>query len=202
MAKDFYAQTADIYDERKYNVRNVENIGNAIKSRIQLLPEMHIVDFGAGTGLLLEQIAPYVSKITAVDVSPAMNRVLAEKQENLPCELDIREVDLTSEVLIDRFDGIISSMTMHHIADIRSMFGQFYTMLKPGGFIAIADLDSEDGSFHTQDTGFIHAGFERDVIAAAASDAGFVDVSVDDASVVHKPHGDFPVFLLTGKRNS
>jgi 2-polyprenyl-3-methyl-5-hydroxy-6-metoxy-1,4-benzoquinol methylase len=99
-----------------------------------------------------------------------------------------------------QFDGIISSMTLHHIADIPALFRRFHLMLKPGGFIALADLDSEDGSFHTEDTGVCHFGFDRADIAALARTAGFIDVQVVDASVVQKPQGQYPVFLLTAQR--
>ncbi len=39
--------------------------------------------------------------------------------------------------------------------------------------IAISDLDKEDGSFHTEDTGLYHFGFERDAITSVANLAGF-----------------------------
>jgi hypothetical protein len=91
-------------------------------------------------------------------------------------------------------------MTMHHVQDIPAMFRKFRSMLKDGGFIALADLDAEDGSFHTEDTGVFHFGFDRDAFSGVASDAGFSKVDVVSASVIQKPHKDFPVFLLTGFR--
>jgi hypothetical protein len=41
----------------------------------------------------------------------------------------------------------------HHVRDIGAMFRRFHEMVNPEGFIAIADLDKEDGSFHTEDPG-------------------------------------------------
>jgi 2-polyprenyl-3-methyl-5-hydroxy-6-metoxy-1,4-benzoquinol methylase len=161
---------------------------------------MHIMDFGSGTGLLLEQIAPHVGKIIAVDVSPSTNTQLREKQSRLPCETEIQEVDLERAEIAGQFDGIVSSMTMHHISDVEAMFRKFHGMVKVDGFIAIADLDLEDGSFHTEDTGVFHTGFERAAIADLAAGAGFRSVVVSSASVVRKPQGDYGVFLLTGIR--
>lgn len=66
--------------------------------------------------------------------------------------------------------------------------------------IAISDLDLEDGSFHTEDTGVYHFGFDRAAFTNFAAEAGFQMVQVSSASVVHKPQGDFPVFLLTAMR--
>ncbi|MGA7179487.1 MAG: class I SAM-dependent methyltransferase [Thiobacillaceae bacterium] len=200
MSKDLFAHKAESYDENKGSVDNVDNIANSIIKSVDLKKSMHIMDFGSGTGLLLERIAPLVGKITAVDTSASMTKQLAEKRSRLNCKLEMMEVDLEKTEIDQTFDGIISSMTMHHIRDIDAMFAKFYRMLKPGGFIAISDLDKEDGSFHSEDTGIFHFGFERESIARAATRVGFKDVEVTTASVVHKPQGDFPVFLLKASR--
>lgn len=200
MTTDRFAHKAESYEQNRNRVENVENIARMIQHSVKLQPSMHIMDFGSGTGLLLEQIAPHVGKITAVDVSPSMNTQLREKQSRLPCETEILEIDLQRAEIEAQFDGIVSSMTMHHLRDVGPMFRKFHGMVKAGGFIAIADLDLEDGSFHTEDTGVFHTGFERAAIADLAAGAGFRSVVVSSASVVRKPQGDYGVFLLTGIR--
>lgn len=200
MSRDFFEHKAEVYDNDNNRVSNVENIANAIMARVGLTPNTHLMDFGSGTGLLLERIAPLVRKITAVDVSKSMNEQLAKKRTSLSCELNILEVDLENSVINEKFDGIISSMTMHHVKDIQAMFATFYSLLNEGGTIAISDLDKEDGSFHTEDTGVYHFGFAQEAIAKAATQAGFREVETVNASVVKKPHGEFSVFLLTAKK--
>lgn len=200
MSHDFFAQKAASYEQNPQRVDNVVAIGNAIKALVSLHPQMQLLDFGSGTGLLLQQIAPRVGKITAVDVSPSMNAQLRAKAAEIDCELEVLEQDLLQTPLQRQFDGIISSMTLHHIADIPALFRQFHRMLKPGGFIALADLDSEDGSFHTEDTGVFHHGFDRSLLSAEASAAGFSAVQIADASVVQKPQGQYSVFLLCAAR--
>ena len=202
MKIDRFAEKAGSYEQNQNRVENVANIASAILSAVELKRSMHLMDFGSGTGLLLEKIAPYVGKITAIDVSSAMNKQLQEKIDRLECEVDILEIDLARSSCDLQFDGIISSMAMHHVENIAAMFKKFYSMTKVGGFIAIADLDAEDGSFHTEDTGVFHHGFDRVEIARAASEAGFQSVQTALASVVHKPHGDFGVFLLSAVRPS
>jgi cyclopropane fatty-acyl-phospholipid synthase-like methyltransferase len=200
MSIDHFAHKASSYNQNQSRVGNVENIASAIVNAIKLDSSMHVMDFGSGTGLLLERVAPYVGKITAVDVSSSMNAQLHAKQNDLGCSIEIVEIDLEKSDFDGRFDGIISSMTMHHIKDIEAMFGKFYSMVRDGGFIAISDLDLEDGSFHTEDTGVYHFGFDRGEFARSAAEAGFQRVQISSASVVHKPQGDFPVFLLTAVR--
>ena len=200
MSNDYFELKAESYDKDSNRVSNVDNIANSILSSIPINKNMHIMDFGSGTGLLLERVAPFVKKITAVDVSEAMCKQLNEKIKNLDCEVEILQMDLTKTKLDMKFDGIISSMTMHHVKETQAMFNDFYRMLNDSGLIAISDLDIEDGSFHTEDTGVFHFGFDRKEFQDKAIAAGFKNVKIITASIDEKPHGKYPVFLLTGNK--
>ena len=202
MSKDYFKHKSKDYEKDRNRVNNVENIANAIKGHIEFKKTMHIMDFGSGTGLLLEKIAPLVRKITAVDISNSMNTELAAKSKTIDCELEILEMDLSESKPEKKFDGIISSMTMHHINDISAMFHNFYEMLDENGFIAISDLDLEDGSFHTEDTGVYHHGFEREEFLSFAKQAGFKNLEIMSASLARKPHGEYPIFLLIGYKSA
>ena len=210
MSQDLFAHKAQEYEANARRVATVQGIGRSLLSAIELHGDMHLMDFGSGTGLLLEQLAPRVGKVTAVDVSAAMNLELEAKRHRLPCELEILPLDLTCEPLDarleyarfdgPRFDGIVSSLTLHHVADIPALLVRFYALLPPGGFIALADLDAEDGRFHPDMSGVYHAGFAREQIRALAEQAGFSQVEICTASVAQKPWGDYPIFLLTARR--
>ena len=200
MANDYFELKAESYDNDEKRVSNVDNIANSILSSIAFNKNMHIMDFGSGTGLLLERVAPFVKKITAVDVSESMTKQLSEKINKLDYEVEILQLDLTKTKLDIKFDAIISSMTLHHIKDTQAMFNDFYRMLNDNGVIAISDLDTEDGTFHTEDTGVFHFGFDRKEFQNKAIAAGFKNVKIITASIDEKPHGNYPVFLLTGNK--
>jgi 2-polyprenyl-3-methyl-5-hydroxy-6-metoxy-1,4-benzoquinol methylase len=198
MAKDFFQHKANNYEQNTNRVQNVRNIANKTTQEINFDKSMNIIDFGSGTGLLLEQIAPMVKKITAIDMSPSMNKKLLEKKDILDCELEILQIDLATTKLEKKYDRIISSMTLHHIKDIKKLFTDFYTMLNDNGAIALSDLDTEDGTFHQEDTGVHHFGFNRDEILNIAKEIGFKDLKIQTASIIEKPYGTYPVFILTG----
>ncbi|MCP4179018.1 MAG: class I SAM-dependent methyltransferase [bacterium] len=200
MNKDYFQHKSNNYDLDKNRVNNVNNIANSILKKLKLDKTMHIMDFGSGTGLLLEKIAPFVDKITAIDISNSMNIKLKEKRNNLGCNLEILEMDLSKNKLDKKFDGIVSSMTMHHIKDIQMMFKDFYRMLNDNGVMAIADLDIEDGSFHTEDTGVFHFGFNRKAFLNSAKEAGFKNLKIASASIAYQPNGKYQIFLLTGNK--
>ena len=198
--KDFFSERAKDYDNEVARTNNVSTIAQTILKEIAFSKEMSIMDFGSGTGLLLTEIAPFVGKITAVDISEAMIAVLESKRKSIACPLEIVKMDLTTDTLNRKFDVIISSMTIHHIKDVLALFKKFYSLLKDNGTIAIADLDTEDGSFHTEDTGVFHCGFDREEFVQIAKSAGFKDIQIQNASTQQKPTGNYSVFLLTAKK--
>lgn len=198
--KDFFSHKAKDYDQLKSRTDNVNNIAQGILNEIAFTKDMSIMDFGSGTGLLLSKIAPHVQEITAVDISSSMNEVLRSKIDTINCKLDIAEMDLTKASLDKTFDAIISSMTFHHIEDIQELFNKLYSLVTTNGLIAIADIDKEDGSFHTSDTGVFHLGFERELFLNFANIAGFKDLKIQTVNVMEKPTGTYPVFLLTGRK--
>jgi len=197
---DLFAHKSKNWDMKSRRVTNARNIAELIVKNIKLNKEMEIMDLGAGTGLLGFFIAPFVRKIVAVDNSPSMLIEFENKCNEFQCETEAVEKDFSKETLDRKFDGIISSMTIHHLEEILALFHKLYAMLNDGGFIAIADLDTEDGSFHSDNTGVFHHGFDREALAAIAEEAGFKDVKFDTASTINKPHRDFTVFLLTARK--
>lgn len=198
--KDFFASKAQDYEKEVARTSNVANIADAILSQINYTKEDTILDFGSGTGLLTEKIAPYVKKIVAVDMSESMTKVLRQKALGFDCELDIIQEDITTMNIKQKFNSIISSMTIHHVKDIKKLFVQFYDILEEGGTIALADLETEDGSFHSIDTGVFHFGFDKDEFLSIAKSVGFKELNIQTVSVAKKPYGDFPIFLLVGQK--
>ena len=198
--KDFFAKKAKDYDNEISRTNNVANIVKLILKEVVYQKEMSIMDFGSGTGLLLSKIAPLVGKITAIDISKSMNEVLEMKKHSIDCTLDIIEIDLLIEDLNQKFDGIISSMTIHHVKDTIKLFEKFYSLLNINGTIALSDLDKEDGTFHKVDTGVFHHGFNRDDFVNIAKSVGFKNLKIQTVGFVEKPYGKYPVFLLTGNK--
>jgi len=197
--KDHFSIRADGYDTTDYRLKYVDEMAAAIRQTAPLNPEMTLLDFGAGTGLLTERLAPYVGKIIAVDISPSMITQLQEKAPDLPCRIETLRRDLTQDPLPElSVDGIVSTMTLHHIEAPRSLLHKLYTLLNPGGFIALCDIDTEDGTFHTLDTGVHHYGFEREHIKRWMEDTGYRDVKISDATIIVKPHGAYSAFIAYG----
>lgn len=91
-------------------------------------------------------------------------------------------------------------MTLHHIADVSALLSRLVSHLNPGGRVALADLDEEDGSFHEDRTGVLHHGFRRAHIQAWLEEAVFRQVHFGTTTVTHKEGKDYSVFLAKALR--
>lgn len=186
-------------------------VADAIRTAVPLDGSKRLIDVGAGTGLLGLALADDVGEVVLADPSAGMIEVATEKLGGLGVET-IRAIrhDLVADPPpADGFDVAVSLLVLHHIEDTHAALAAIRELLVPGGAIALADLDSEDGSFHSADAeGIHHRGFDRAAIASIARSAGFVDVHTRTATVIGEANaaderdddGTFPVFLLTGRR--
>lgn len=199
MSDLFHDKAAD-WDARPVPQQISEGVGAAMLDVLTLAPTATVMDFGAGTGLVAAQIAPKVARVLAVDVSPAMLAQLAAKPA-LQGKVETVCQDILSAPLGRQVDVVVSAMAAHHVQDTAGLFAALAAHLRPGGQLALADLDAEDGSFHPPGIeGVFHAGFDRAAIAAHAEAAGFSEVGFRTACTVEKEGRPYPIFLLTARR--
>ncbi len=196
---DHFQDRAKTWDKGDIRVNGAKTIANAIEKKIKLHKEMDILDFGVGTGLLGFEIAKATKKVYGVDTSAAMLEKLKEK--NTP-ELNITPFcqDIIEQPLEMSFNGLVSSMTLHHVQDLEAFFTTIHKNLHENGFIAIADLEIEDGTFHSDNTGVYHYGFKKEELSNVAKKCGFKDVVFENINTIKKTHREFGVFLLTAKK--
>ena len=194
---DLFADKAAEFDHQPVPVQISAGVSRALFAAVPLAADMTVLDFGAGTGLLCAKLAPHVARIVAVDISPAMLQQLEAKPE-LAGKVDIRCHDLLRAPLDVQADLVVSAMAMHHVADTAALFAALFAHLRPGGRIALADLDREDGSFHPPNTeGVYHDGFDRGALGALLSAAGFGGVRFETACEVQRDGRAYPIFLVT-----
>ncbi len=196
---DQAAATWDLSDRR---VQLARAVAEAISSRLSLSRAWSVLDFGCGTGLLTLALARNVGSITGADTSSGMLKTLAGKAEAQGISVGLQALDVTGAGnLGGPYHLIVSCMTLHHIADVPDLFRQFLRHLHPGGGVALADLDQEDGSFHEEASGVQHKGFAREQVKIWLEDAGFQEVRIETATTTHKGGRDYPVFLATAARD-
>jgi len=168
---------------------------------------MDVLDFGCGTGLLTLALQPFVCSITGVDSSSGMLEVFETKiKEQHLNNVKANNLDLDKgDALTGSYHLIVSSMTLHHVKNISPLLKQFYAILLPTGCLAIADLDLDDGKFHSNNDGIFHCGFDRAKLSKTFTEAGFNNVQDITAAEIEKETlnnemRQFTVFLMVGKK--
>jgi tRNA (cmo5U34)-methyltransferase len=189
------------WDRNQMHVDRASAIARSIEKAIPLNKSMKALEFGAGTGLLSFLLADRLAEITLMDNSPEMinvtNGKISGQQIN---HMKTVLTNLEQEEYPEHFDIIFSQMVMHHVGDVQGVLGKFYRMMNPGGYLALADLYTEDGSFHGD--GFTgHKGFDVDLLARDLKILGFKNISHQTCFTVQKVTDDgavknFPVFLI------
>ena len=194
---------AATWDADPRRLRLAADIFSALDRAVPLHPGMNALDYGAGTGLLTLALAPRVRHILAVDSSPGMLDVLQHKirAAGLP-HVETLRADFTQDPLPPGpFDLVASAMTLHHVADVDRLLRQFFALLAPGGHLALADLDAEDGSFHGHADGVFHLGFDRVVFAKQLAAAGFHGLRFDTAARTVKNGRSYAIFLAVARKS-
>lgn len=205
----YFDQSAATWDNEPRRIALMRAVGEAILREAQPTKEMDILDYGCGTGLVSLFLLPHVRSVTGADNSSGMLEVLGKKiAETGLLNMKTIRLDLERDILPpDRYHMLVTSMTMHHIADTGKILRAFHGLLIPGGTLCIADLDTEPGVFHGPEAaGSVHHhGFDREELKRQLADAGFRQAHDVTAFTVHKPITGgalhpFPVFLLVARR--
>jgi ubiquinone/menaquinone biosynthesis C-methylase UbiE len=200
VATDF-DEKAQTWDEDPTRVERARAAADAVRSAVALKPSTRLLEYGAGTGLVAQFLAGEVGLITLADPSAGMRNVMAEKVQAgaLPHGSMIWDLDLaTSTPPADRFDLIVTVMTLHHIHEIEPVLRGFATLLSDGGDLCIVDLDEEDGSFHDDPNFDGHHGLSRATLTNQLQAAGFSGVRFAPCYDIESDGKAYPLFLATG----
>ncbi|HOK93600.1 MAG TPA: class I SAM-dependent methyltransferase [Spirochaetota bacterium] len=170
-----FDQAAKTWDSNERRQRLADGVFCAINDNVPIDKNMRALDFGCGTGLVSLKIQPLVREIVCADSSMGMLEVLQSKirasdLDNIST-LYLPEGELS--VISGNYDLIFSSMTLHHINNLEELFLKFGELLAENGYLCLADLDSDDGLFHEDNSGVYHNGFDRSELISLLKKCGF-----------------------------
>jgi len=204
--KHFDKQAKD-WDNNPMKIERAAFFANEIVDFIKPNPTDIALEFGCGTGLLSYQLKDVFKTITLADNSEGMIQVLEDKIKNLsltnfkPLLVDLLEENLD----IGKFNVIYSLMTLHHIHDLNKVSKIFHSLLETNGYLCIADLVKEDGSFHADHPDFVgHNGFDKNELTEILLNNGFKTEYYNISYVIEKELKNetkkYPLFLMICKK--
>lgn len=201
-----FDEAAAGWDKNTDHVKRARAVAREIKKSIPLSKKWSALEFGSGTGLLSFMLNSRVKHITLIDnsmemVKTARQKILQTKTKNI----STLKLDLMSAEHHAAYDFIYALMSLHHIDDIPKILGIFFSLLAPGGYVCVADLMQEDGSFHSQVSDFKgHHGFIPEQLKEQFAAAGFTGITYTTVYTVKRTsgtaHKNYPLFLLTAKK--
>lgn len=196
-----FDERAKDWDSDPMKVDRAHAVAEAIRASVEIRPGMTAFEYGCGTGLLSFFLQDDFASITMADTSKGMLEVLsgkikAAKAANMyPVRLDLAADPLPAQ----KFDVTYSLMVLHHIHDVDVALRKFHEILKPDGWLVIADLDEEDGSFHTDGSTDVHLGFGRKELQKRVETAGFGIVHLSTVYTIAKNEREYPIFLMSAR---
>jgi ubiquinone/menaquinone biosynthesis C-methylase UbiE len=207
-AGPLFDRAAGIYDRtRRLLIPCFDAFYGAVPALIERAPddELTVLDLGAGTGLMSQQLAHAFprARFLLVDVAEQMLEVARQRFADEP-EGRFRFAigDLASFALPPRQDVVLSALAIHHLdhAAKRDLFARVHAALVPGGVFVNAEqvlaptAEAEHANHHCWLAEVQSAGIAQSDLAAALErmkadrlatldeqlgwlrDAGFVDV--------------------------
>ena len=200
-----FDDVARTWDENPVHMERSMAIAAKMEEMLPLNNQMKALEYGAGTGILSFLLCEKLGSVTMMDNSSEMVKVMEEKVSYLKANnLFPRCFNLEHGSFDQSFDLVFNQMVLHHIADIHSIFVTFYHMILPGGFLVIADLYPEDGSFHG--AGFDgHLGFDPDELKVMLLEVGFRNIVFEFCYSMQRILADgaskaFPIFLIVASK--
>lgn len=197
-----FDEMATTWDADPAKVERARVVAELLPQRLELGPATRVLEYGAGTGLVSQALAPHVGSLTLADPSAGMRAAMATKLADGALPAGTQIVDWTFDATApgdERFDLVITVQVLHHVPALEPVLDAFAAVTRPGGHLAVVDLEAEDGSFHGEGFGG-HHGFHREELGRQIEAAGFTGVRFEHAYDLEKDGHAYPLFLALATR--
>jgi ubiquinone/menaquinone biosynthesis C-methylase UbiE/DNA-binding transcriptional ArsR family regulator len=156
-------------------------------------------DLGCGTGQVSAALAPFVTRVVAVDGSAAMLQAAKKRLQGFD-NIDLRRGDLESLPIDDaRLDAATLMLVLHHVPEPERALAEVSRVLKPRGRVVLVDMQPHDRESYRQQMGHVWLGFSEEHVQRLLTGTGFEDVRIVSLSPDARAKGP-GLFVATAAR--
>lgn len=135
-------------------------------------PSWTVADIGCGTGEASAALAPFVSKVVAIDREPAMIEAAKARLAGRK-NVEFRRGDIESlPGKPGEFDAAVVMLLLHHVDDPAAALASVGRTVREGGPILVVDMVPHGHEDYRQAMGHRHLGFSEAQLKAHAKAAG------------------------------
>jgi ArsR family transcriptional regulator len=163
-------------------------------------PAWVVGDLGCGTGQLTEMIAPFVSRVIAVDSSRGMLAV-ARRRLGGAANVAFHQGELESlPVDAGTLDVAVLFLVLHYVAEPPRVLAEAARALTPGGRLLIVDMLPHERSEYRERMGHLWQGFSESQLGGWMSESGFASLHYHPLPIDPEASGP-ALFAASASRN-
>jgi ubiquinone/menaquinone biosynthesis C-methylase UbiE/DNA-binding transcriptional ArsR family regulator len=197
-SQEFFASAAGQWDRLRQDLFGRASYLHALPGLLD--PDWIVGDLGCGTGQVAASLAPFVTKVIAVDRSTDMLQAARRRVRDL-ANVEVRRGELEALPIQDaELDAATLLLVLHHIPEPVEALAEAARVLRPGGRLLISDMLPHDRETYRQQMGHVWLGFGEEALHRLLSIAGFDQVRV--AAMPADPDAKGPALFVASARRS
>ena len=201
--QDYFELVSPQWDVMRKNFYG-EEVREAVLDAVHLTPRDTVLDVGAGTGFLTKAAAEVALKVIALDFSRGMSEEAIAKMGRGKIEFRIGNVE-SMPLQDSSVDVVIGNMVLHHCPHPKIALSEMSRVLRPGGRVAISDLQEHSYEWLRKEHADLWLGFKMEDVSMMMKESGLDNVKVDTLSsccstVEDEQQVKIPMFLASALR--
>ena len=187
-AASYFAERAADWDTIRALHAPEERVEAALLAMIGDRPFRSLLDLGAGTGRMLELLAPRAVRAVGIDQSAAMLGLARSRID----QAGLRNVQLRQG---DIYALVVIHQVLHFLDDPARALAEAARALAPGGRLAVVDFDAHQEEYLRADFAHRRLGFPPSEIEAYLAEAGLAAIRSKRAPPLQGESGKLTVML-------
>lgn len=175
-SQEYFKKNADKFQERQGMLCDLSQYLSNLRELLELMrlpKKSRVMEVGPGQGGLLKELSQRCDSLVALDSASEILELTKKSVSNSSRKIEFVNCSLEAYSSGEKsFDAVILNMVMHHLASPAQAFLKLKQLLKPGGYVLVADLCSHHQEWVKTVCGDLWLGFDPQELSDWALKAG------------------------------